>query len=221
MLSNRLRMTQQSTVFTRSLTYLSFSSVDIVEASTPTTFSTVSLGAEDVNRYIVITGHLFSNVRDSDITSITIGGTAMTNLVKATYVPTGTNNTTISSIWILYYPTGATADIVFNVNNLVTSRGIGVYRLISTTGNCPEVQQTSGALSTKVLTLSPTNNSYLLGTTQVFNGAIPTYTNFTKQYSTDMRSGEYASGGSRDFVTGTPTTISSTSCMSFCAAVLQ
>jgi hypothetical protein len=202
-----------------SLSYITATSVDLSSSlSSPNTFKDVSIGVADTNRYVVIAGHLFANAKPCDLTGITIGGVSATLVTKATYIPSGTNNTVISSLWIASVPTGTTADVVYSVSGNVESRGIGVYRLITSNPTAFDTDTSQGTLTTRAGSLSTTLNGVAIGANQSFNGANPTWTNATKQYGRDIRSNEWASGAMITSTSGSTTLITCTSSMALAIA---
>jgi hypothetical protein len=93
-------------------------------AATTFTFSTQAFGSADATRIVVVgTASEDNGATDANITSMTIGGVAATQIVQAT------NSTEHVEIWAAAVPTGTTGDVVINYSADAFSVGIGVWAL--------------------------------------------------------------------------------------------
>ncbi|OOZ41676.1 hypothetical protein BOW53_03080 [Solemya pervernicosa gill symbiont] len=90
------------------------------------TFSAADIGTASATRRVVVTVAA-DDKSMGDISGVTIGGSAATQVVK-TSTPTGTNKPTVS-IWELDVASGATADIVATFTDSKNRCAISVYAL--------------------------------------------------------------------------------------------
>lgn len=101
--------------------------------TTQVTFSSVSLGAADPNRYIIVA------VADSETSqantpnvSVTVGGVAATVVVPRIPTEVPTDNITGIALAVAAVPTGTTGDIVIDwTGGSINRAGIGVWRAVS------------------------------------------------------------------------------------------
>jgi len=101
-------------------------------AVTDQTFSAVSLGSEDSNRFIIVgVGARGAGNGAVDITSVSVAGVSA-SLIHESAVGAQSLK---SALWAVGLPTGTTGDVVVNFSPGATRRGISVYSVIA---NDPE-----------------------------------------------------------------------------------
>lgn len=119
--------------------------------ATSYTFTSQSIGTASATRIVVVAVYCRSTSAGSNISSVTIGGNAMTSRVSV-----GNSNTSggQSRVALFTYPltTGTTATIVVNYSTTSARCGIAVYNLFDATSETPVVTNTSNGSAT--LTLS-------------------------------------------------------------------
>lgn len=119
-----------------SLTFLQAETNVITTASTYT-FTSVNIGAANVNRVIACAVYLRGNA--TAITSATIGG------VSATVLTSSGGSTVRMQIIYASVPTGTTASVVINTGGTFTQINIATYRIITVNPTHADTQAVSGA----------------------------------------------------------------------------
>ena len=179
-----------------SIDYVGFT--DLGGGTTDTLSGTVSLGAEDPNRYILMVLGCYFNAAGYNFENVTLNGNSVTTIVAldaadSVSAPSG------SGIYLYYLPTGATATFTAgwtSVNSV--DAGVGIYRLITSD---PTPLDTSKAISSlgNSLTITKaegTNTCLFGGSTQSSLGAsASTPTNYVEDYDYDIRSNEWVTAG--------------------------
>lgn len=187
---------------TPSISYLDFASADGT-AVTTRTFTGMSFGTEESGRYIAVAVHAFYNTDGRNITSVTVGGVAATEVIATTENVSQTF--AYAGIWVAD-ATGTSGDVVITSDNGIDSWGAGTFKLIA---NSPTptatAQVTDNAIGSASFPLSW--GAVSLCVSQGVNDINPTWTNATKQYGNDIRSNEWAS-------TAIPTIINSSGTVS-------
>ena len=157
------------------------------------TFSNVSIGAADPNRYVVICAGVYSNTGSATFTSLTFNGSSLSGITS------GTSNTNLgTNFYVVAAPTGTTANIVLNFNNTISRNGrISVYRLIHADGTPLDSTYISGSLgvSATVDTASGGAALFMGMTNSGAGGRAGTPTNYVEDVEVDIRSNEWFTSG--------------------------
>lgn len=169
-----------------SVTYLGTPAAIETNAATHT-YTGVSLGAEDPDRYISVAIVLLK-AASVDPTSVTIAGISATILN-----PTGAGSWSTVFHAFAKVPTGTTGDIVVTLGGNIDASTIHVYRVINP-GTIPSsVTYVSTASVTSITdTVTVTAGEYLIGAYKSDNSNAVTWTNSTEQ--ADLA---FAAGGRR------------------------
>ena len=125
-------------------------SLNDITNTTTYTFSSVSFGAADPTRIIVVveSGTRIAAAGQSAST-VTIGGVSATNVATANIVNTGATGAENVAIWAAAVPTGTSGNIVVTYANSHDNCGIQVYRLIDCTSvSWADAQDTEGNFTT-------------------------------------------------------------------------
>jgi hypothetical protein len=163
---------------------------------TSTTFSSISIGAADSSRTVVVGVSFNAGGSSRTVSSATIGG------VTASVISVAGSGFEGSAIIYADVPTGTTADISLTFSNTVNEAvAIGVYRLINVS-NVADYTDTSGSTFTTSVT-TPSTPSYIISALGVGGDAtLVSWSNTTEQYS-------YIIGGSSRYHGGASVAASS------------
>lgn len=125
-----------------SYSYVTFASN--TTAGTSFTFNSTSIGAESFSRVVVVgvvaNGGTFST---GSISSVTIGGSAATQIVQSAF----NNNFTRTALFYLPFSSGTTANIVVNTSQSAARCIITVYALYNLLSNTPTTNDSSPTAS--------------------------------------------------------------------------
>lgn len=188
-------MAYGNTAAAKGASFLSVQSDD-TGPKTSFSFSSVSTGTADANRYIVLAMGAQRFVGSSTtVSSFTLGGASVTQVVYR-------NTNQPSGIYIIAQPTGtsATIAITFNVNQ--QSCAIGVYRVILPAGSSSFATLSAGYASNQITgTINVPSDGVLIACDSLYtagNSVTTTWTGLTKQYdlfpTLGALSGGFASG---------------------------
>lgn len=173
---------------TPSITYLDFASFNGT-ATTSNTFTGMSFGTEEANRYVAVAVHAFYQGSGRNITSVTVGGVAATEVIATTENVSQTF--AYAGIWVADV-TGTSGDVVITSDSGVDSWGAGTFKLIANNSTpTATARRTDNASASASFTLN--YDTVSLAVSQGVNDINPTWTNATKQYGNDIRTGEWAS----------------------------
>jgi hypothetical protein len=108
--------------------------------SASNTFSALSLGAEDANRYIVVGVSGVSGL-SGDVATVTVAGVSATQLI------TNTSTTINVGLYVARVPTGATGDVVVTYTNTPLRIGVVLWRLTGLLSTISTATAVGGAAS--------------------------------------------------------------------------
>lgn len=164
------------------------------------TFTAADIGNASANRCVVV--GVGANA-GSSFTSVTLGGSAMTSLVA---VSNATTN--VGALYILAFPTGATADVVVTCGAAANRCYIGVwsiYNLKSATAVATASATTSGGS----MNVNTSSGGIVIG--YHYNGnnvGTPTWTGLTQDYATNSTETGHSGASASNVVAATPRTVS-------------
>lgn len=183
---------QQSSSVTTTISYEDkafFSS-----STTERTFSNMSFGATDSNRYVIVICHTVDNqINESDVLSVTIGGVSATKLIDSSD-GSGSYGYSECSIWYAQ-PNGTTGNIVVSFDESCAYHGIGVFRLItdSITPHDSDGYESSSESDVWFNLNVPQGGVVLAGSQAVNQSACTWQSSLVEQYDDDINTGEYMS----------------------------
>ena len=134
------------------------------------TFSGESLGAADPSRIIAVGVGAGDNTQNRTITSVTVGGAALTQRIAANNsTPTGPVENFEAEIWSGAIPSGTTADIVVTMSGIIgASRGVGisVHRMVGPVVAAPSAtasdSDTTGSTDPLTVSVNTEDGGYVV-----------------------------------------------------------
>lgn len=194
MLSRKLMLMPKKEPVQTSVSYIGVQSVDNASGSTQT-FTGVNIGAADANRYVVVVAHLFANLSGQEVTGVSVNGNAASLVTEARNPST----TSYTGIWIIKETAGSTATVELTLSSAsVDTRGIAIYRLISSSGTTVGTYSNPNTISGQTISLNKTSDSVIISGAGSINNVAIAYSSGSispdPTYKTDMRSNEYIIG---------------------------
>lgn len=159
-------------------------------------FNSVSIGTAHPNRYIVVCVGIYVNTTANTFSNCRLDGVDMTQVVSTS----SGSSTSGSGMYILYAPTGTTANFQLNFTNTTSKNArISVYRLIHGSGTTLATNSivAGGTLGNAVTVNTASGGAALfMGmTVSADSGAAGTPTNYTEDVESDIRSDEWFTSG--------------------------
>lgn len=160
------------------------------------TFSTLSFGAADSGRFMVVGVYAAANSDFGNITGVTIGGVTATQLVQI-------EDALGDSDFAFYgasVPTGTTGDVVVTLNAAPDRCGVAVFRVVKLLSTTPTAATGANTGSAPVsANIATTSKGILIGFAGIENNASTwTWTNMTEQVDTAVGSGGTSMTGASD-----------------------
>ncbi len=115
-------------------------------ATTSVTFSSVNLGTASADRYIVVVAGVAVNTAGRTLTSVTIGGNAMTIHANAT-TSVALSDTNISAICGLLVTAGTSANVVVTCSGTMSQWYCRTYAMTGLASTTPTATKTTSATS--------------------------------------------------------------------------
>jgi phosphoribosylformylglycinamidine (FGAM) synthase-like amidotransferase family enzyme len=180
-----------------SFSYTDSLSIDRADSASSFTFSSVSIGAADTNRTVIIGVYGFRvGAVLGAITDVTVNGVSATQYIARN----ASNSVSVSlTMYAISVQTGTTATIVVS-HGAATTCAIGVFRMVSKNGVVAPANTNSNATNPSTSPISTTiqvdtQNSAVMAFGGQVNGSDPTWTGVTKSFGIDARTDEWVSGG--------------------------
>ena len=158
-------------------------------------FNGVSIGTANTNRYVVVCVGIYTNTVGNTFSNCRLDGVNMTQVVNI-----GVSSTSGSGIYVLYAPTGTTADFQLNFTNTTSKNArISVYRLIHSSGTALATNAilAGGTLGNPVTVNTASGGAALfMGmTVSAESGAAGENEDYVDDVESDIRSGEWFTSG--------------------------
>ncbi len=158
------------------------------------TFSGVSIGAADANRYVVV-GLALRAAGNRTISSVTIGGVTATSAVDLDGDAGG--NTTRAALFIAAVPTGTTADVVMTLSGSAARAAVVAWRLVNANPTANDTDTSSSDPSGSTLNIPAGGVGIGFGASH--NGTSVSWTNLVEDVDS-VESGMVYSGAHNTYM---------------------
>lgn len=168
-------------------------------------FSSLSLGAANDNRYIIVAVHVTYATGDGVPTAVTVAGNSCTKIKQATFV--GDYGATYHvSLWRVALTTGTTGTVAVTLpgGNTNYGCGVGVWRLIHEDGTLYDSAANAGDVGGSLSVDTPSGGALVAasieedGNQSTWTGANEDYDSVYNDYNSQRASGAHVDGTDGD-----------------------
>lgn len=178
-------------------TFLQFAS-DTTNAA-EYTFSSQNIGTASADRYIIAAvNSRIAGTTANDVSGITIGGSAMDEIVQAQ--GTGDGNSCFGAIFALNVTSGTTADVVVTWTTTMLRCGLALYSITGLANTTPHDTDSSVADNPSVNLNVPATGHVISCSGSGNNTATASWTELTEDHDTTVESAMQMTSASKSYV---------------------